>query len=1035
MKINWKRKRKTSYLYPKLVNDWKVLLLLTILAYLGNYFYLSLFFGIHFLFGSIALWLIVWLYGLRWGILASVIASWHTFFLWGHPYAIIIFTLEITIVSCFWKEKNSNLIILDSLYWLMIGMPLVWLFYRGLMSISNISTLLIVLKQPINGLMNSLIASLIINLISQNYNKFKSLKISNNISLRQRLLNIFVSFIFFPALIVMIIDGRGVLKQIEAEIDNHLVSNGVAISHLIEKWHENHYLALTRFSAVINQKNLDYLLDIKILIPSFTDLQSIILIQKNEQKEILLSPSRLGIELLQDSQSYSCKIKSGTIINNLIYFKIPIITEANYSDCFLGKVKSNQLDKLITPINNMQNLQISIIDSQNQLIVSNKSLANPVNLKKETQPSVNGKIYQWFPQEKDLPLMIKWARSLYWQEYTINSEIPWKLRILIPAKNYIHILQKYYIIDLALMWGLSLLALAISLLISRSLVTPISDLAKITNNLPEKLFANLTSQSKRDKIQLNFPQSSVTEINALINNFKSMSDSLSQKIAEIYQINQNLTKKTTQLVETNKELESWTILLEKTKEAAEVANRAKSEFIANMSHELRTPLNAVLGFTQLMTRDSNLTTKQQKNLEIINRSGEHLLSLINDILNLSKIESGRMTLNPSSFALHRLLKTIEEMFKLKAEKKGLELCWEYSLDLPEYVKTDQQKLRQVLMNLLSNAIKFTEEGRVIVRISSVRGEESSIIINGEIEDTGNGIAPEELKTLFEPFVQTVTGQKIQEGTGLGLTISRKFIQLMGGELTISSLLGQGTIAKFDFVVEPSTMEAIEKSTPSQKVIGLKPDQPKYRILVVDDRWENRQLLLQLLESVGLEVCEAENGQEAISLWSSWQPHLIWMDMRMPVLDGYQTTQKIRSHAQGKATIIIALTASAFEEKRDAVLAAGCDDYVRKPFRESIIWDKMAEYLNLSYVYSENESSSNLQTNKSFSLEASALQIMPNEWIAKLETASLELDEELIGELLEQIPDEQSFLVEAVQDRLDNFDFGSILDLARQAHIS
>ena len=498
------------------------------------------------------------------------------------------------------------------------------------------------------------------------------------------------------------------------------------------------------------------------------------------------------------------------------------------------------------------------------------------------------------------------------------------------------------------------------------------------------------------------------------------------------QMTEQLRKSFMALEKSNRELESQAIQLQKTKEAAEVANRAKSEFIANMSHELRTPLNAVLGFTQLMNRDSNLTEKQRKNLNTINRSGEHLLSLINDILNLSKIESGRMTLNPISFDLHRLLNTLEEMFKLKAQSKSLELLVEKSPDLPNYVKTDEQKLRQVLINLLSNAIKFTQDGRVTIRISSVRDGEQQMKIYCEIEDTGYGIAAEELDILFKPFVQTTTGKKLQSGTGLGLPISRKFIQLMGGKLSISSILGQGTIAKFDFVVEPTTTEAVQNPAPYRKVIGLKPGQPKYRILVVDDLWENRQMLVQLLESVGFEVAEAENGKEAVSIWSSWQPQLIWMDMRMPVLDGYGATQQIRSHLQGQATAIIALTASAFEEKRELILSAGCNDFVHKPFRESIIWEKMAQYLGVSYVYEESKPSSTTSVNNSFLLEASALQIMPSEWIAQLETAALKLEEDSITELIEQIPDEHTLLSQALQDRLHNFDCGKILDLARQA---
>ncbi|RMF24104.1 MAG: response regulator [Cyanobacteria bacterium J083] len=477
-------------------------------------------------------------------------------------------------------------------------------------------------------------------------------------------------------------------------------------------------------------------------------------------------------------------------------------------------------------------------------------------------------------------------------------------------------------------------------------------------------------------------------------------------------------------------------------EIAEIANRAKSQFLANMSHELRTPLNAILGFTQLLERDPLLTSQQRENLDIINRSGEHLLALINDVLNLAKIESGQMDLNSSSFDFYRLLDSIEELFTLKLKTKNLKLIKEFSPALPQYIKTDEQKLRQILLNVLSNAIKFTERGKIALRIACSQ-ESEGIRINCQVEDTGCGIAAAKITAVFKPFVQiNNSSTQVHPGTGLGLPISRKFAQLMGGDMKIESILGQGTKVDFNFLAQPTNQINTEKVICQHKVIGLKPDQPKYRILVADDRWENRQILVKLLTSVGFIVKEAENGQEAVSICLNWQPNLIFMDMRMPVLDGYQATQKIRSHLPGQATAIIALTATAFDEQKSIILGAGCDDLIRKPFREEIIWQKIARYLGVSYIYEETSppaklstqlanSSDNSQSN--FKLEATALEVMPREWINELEKATLRLEEELVCQLLHEIPPEHHLLAKALQDKLKNFDFGAILELIRQVN--
>jgi PAS domain S-box-containing protein len=500
------------------------------------------------------------------------------------------------------------------------------------------------------------------------------------------------------------------------------------------------------------------------------------------------------------------------------------------------------------------------------------------------------------------------------------------------------------------------------------------------------------------------------------------------------------------------------IALKQAKEAADKANRAKSEFLANMSHELRTPLNAILGFTQLLSRDSSLQTEQKEQINIITKSGEHLLNLINSILQMSKIEVGRVSLETNPFDLHHLIETIEDMLQLQVQKKGLQLIFDQDPNVPRFVKTDESKLRQVLLNLLGNAIKFTKEGGVTLRVKAefangsllMENQQQSPINNDqlpitncrlylEIEDTGPGISPEEMENLFKPFAQTETGRRSQEGTGLGLPISRQFIQLMHGDITVSSRVGEGTIFKFDIAVDLADAAEIHATQEAKRVISLEPNQPEYRILVVDDRLESRLFLVKMLTSLGFSTLEAENGLQAVDIWSTWEPHLIWMDMRMPVMDGYEATKRIKTHLKGQATVIIALTASAFDEEKSVILSAGCDDFVAKPFREQVILDKMAQYLGVRYVYECQHSSTSSagelpstalagDTDSSFVLQPESFQLMPPEWVQELYDAACSIDNELIFSLLEQIPSDRAALKQALANLVNNFRCDQIIDL-------
>jgi signal transduction histidine kinase/CheY-like chemotaxis protein len=470
---------------------------------------------------------------------------------------------------------------------------------------------------------------------------------------------------------------------------------------------------------------------------------------------------------------------------------------------------------------------------------------------------------------------------------------------------------------------------------------------------------------------------------------------------------------------------------------AESANQAKSTFIANMSHELRSPLNAVLGFSQLMMRANNLAKEHYENASIINRSGDYLLTLINNILDLSKIEAGKTTLYLQSFDLDHLLEDVEDMLQLRATNAGLDLIFERDPQVPRYICTDEVKLRQVLINLIGNAIKFTKEGLVIVTLTNaatntlentVSTVSDKCILNFSIRDTGVGIAAEELPQLFTSFSQAQAGREKQEGTGLGLAISRRFVQLMGGDISVTSELGKGTTFQFQIQAQVGTPLIID---PSQKrrTLSLAPDQPTYRILVVDDKPINSQLLVKMLIPMGFEVKEASNGLEAIAIWDQWEPHLIWMDMRMPVMDGYEATKHIKSTVKGNATAVIALTASVLEEEKAIVLSAGCDDFVRKPFSEQTIFDTLAKHLGVKYTYENiqpHEHDSDFFSE--ISLTSENLKIMPDSWIMQLYRSALEADKNIVIKLIGEIPDKEIFLVRSLTKLARNFQFEKLIDL-------
>ncbi|MEI6694764.1 MAG: PAS domain S-box protein [Bacteroidota bacterium] len=460
---------------------------------------------------------------------------------------------------------------------------------------------------------------------------------------------------------------------------------------------------------------------------------------------------------------------------------------------------------------------------------------------------------------------------------------------------------------------------------------------------------------------------------------------------------------------------------------AETANKAKSIFLANMSHEIRTPLNAIIGFSQLINRDPLLTDIQKEYSTSIIRGGEHLLTLINNILELSKVEAGRVELNPVNVDLPAFIDDIKTIFKERFESKHLQFIFELATDLPRFVYVDEHKLRQIFINLISNAIKFTEEGGIAIRVKQIKKDEESGLLMVEVQDSGYGIAEDEIKLLFKHFVQTASGIKTSSGTGLGLALCRELCLLMGGDISVKSQLGEGSIFIFTVAVKKGSPE-IAKNIPNKRVIGIENTGKKYQILVVDDKDENLKVVVKLLQWVGFETMEAVNGQDALEKFEKGRPDLILMDMRMPIMDGFEASRLIKLTEKGKLTPIVALTASSFEDERKKIKSLGLQGYIRKPFREAELFNTLAGILGIQYIY-EDEKPSML---KKYSLNETGIKQDVAKLSSDLRSQMLDAivlaDIELLIDHIKSIQKEHPELADYLITLANNYDYNYLQQL-------
>ena len=487
----------------------------------------------------------------------------------------------------------------------------------------------------------------------------------------------------------------------------------------------------------------------------------------------------------------------------------------------------------------------------------------------------------------------------------------------------------------------------------------------------------------------------------------------------------------------NRKLTAEVLQRKKAERSATAANRAKSVFLANMSHELRTPLNAILGYGQLLGQDSNLSGKYRKNIGTINRSATHLLRMIDEILEISKIESGRIMLNKKGFNLPSLVNTTLAMVRMRADQKGLDLAATIAADVPDLIFADEDKLHQILSNLLGNSIKYTEKGRIELKVDVTGdGDRHPDRLILQVTDTGLGIAPENIEKIFEPFFQQSDHTRSTDGTGLGLAMVKQYVTAMEGSISVNSIHGQGTTFQIDLPYEPAQVAEIEERVPNhQVVVGLAADQPRYKILIVEDNPDSRSLLEQMLEQVGFATRTAINGQEAVDIHAAWDPDLIWMDIRMPVMNGLEATRRIRERETGvdgsdgpEKTIIIALTASVFEDAIEEIMTSGFDDFMRKPFTVAELFECMARHLNIQYIYRISRDTDTLAKTAEGAVELTAndLQGLSTEWLENMRQAVLRGRLRQMLALIEEIRQSHSRLADILTKLVKNFRIEEIL---------
>jgi len=862
---------------------------------LGNIFKISLFYNVDFIFGSVFSILILNYYGLFPALISTIAISSYTYLIWNHPYAIIIFSAEIIFIGVLRSRKNMSVVLLDTAYWLLIGAPLVYIFYNRIMGTSYENTLVIIFKQSINGISNALLSSLLIDATSIVKYKISGGAAKPTFQFQNLLFNIIISFVMVPIIIIMIFNSNRQYADLEAEIILKLENVAASSNELIGKWFEDSVQTIE--SLAIHAESVDRLENstlqnyIDLLKRSDKDFLKLLVCDENA-KAVSACPlkdadgnSTIGI--YYSNRTYFIEVKDtlkpvisevikpkSTTTESIIAVVVPIVHDNRFKGYAAGAADTEMLKSLLYRTIGTWPMNATLIDKKGIVVASTHKDVSPLaefsKFNNYDRAFLKDNVYLYMkPAPVNVTISDRWKNSSYVIRSRLKSISGCELIIDTPVSVYQKALFDNYIKRLSLNIVLIVMAIFISSALSGRVINSLEVLSRISTNLPQKIFEN--------KI-IEWPASSINEIQSLTGNFKNMSESLTQKFIEQQKLNEEL---------------------KAAKIRADEANNAKSQFLAYMSHDIRTPMNAITGMTDIII-ETKLSDEQLEYMNIIRQSSANMLRLLNDILDFSKIEAGQMELDCVDFDISEVMDYTINLFKLKAKEKNINYFYSLESGVPAILKGDPLRLRQILMNLAGNAFKFTEKGEIKITVKPdgkiYDNEKTGLIFT--VSDTGMGISKENQEKIFERFKQADSSiSQKYGGTGLGLSICRALVQLMKGDIYLESEPGAGSTFIFTVKFKRGDGSKLKKEYSAGEIPAkVKTRQTGLKILVVDDNKANQIITSKILKTINYDVRVAGTGREAIEEMKAHRFDLILMDINLPDTNGYRDYSSHSEHA-------------------------------------------------------------------------------------------------------------------------------------------